>query len=53
MEKALADDPNNFDLVRRAFVLRVSDGRVADAVPLAARIVDLDGNNGLPAISSC
>jgi len=50
MEKALADDPNNFDLVRRAFVLRVSEGHIAEAVPLASRIVDLDGNSGLPAI---
>ena len=50
MEKALADDPGNFDLVRRAFVLRVSDGRIAEAVPLAERIVDLDGNSGLAAI---
>ena len=50
MEKALADDPNNMDLVRRTFVLRVSDGRITEAVPLAQRIVDLDGNSGLPAI---
>jgi tetratricopeptide (TPR) repeat protein len=50
MEKALADDPGNFDLVRRAFVLRVSDGHIADSLPLAERIVDLDGNSGLAAI---
>jgi tetratricopeptide (TPR) repeat protein len=50
MEQALADDPNNFDLVRRTFVLRVSDGRVAEAVPLAQRLVELDGNSGLAAI---
>jgi tetratricopeptide (TPR) repeat protein len=50
MEKALASDPGNFDLVRRAFVLRVSDGRIAESMPLAERIVDLDGNSGLAAI---
>jgi tetratricopeptide (TPR) repeat protein len=49
MEKALGDDPNNLDLVRRTFTLRVSDGHVAEAVPLAQRIVDLDGNSGLAA----
>src|SRR5271170_4727020 len=49
MEKALADDPNNLDLVRRTFSLRVSDGHVAEAVPLAERIVGLDGNSGLAA----
>ncbi|HXQ49630.1 MAG TPA: tetratricopeptide repeat protein [Stellaceae bacterium] len=50
MERALADDPNNIDLVRRSFVLRISDGHVAEAVPLAQRLVDLDGNSGLAAI---
>ena len=50
MEQALKDDPNNFDLVRRSFVLRVSDGRIAEALPLARKIVDLDGNSGLPAL---
>ncbi|HUB95915.1 MAG TPA: tetratricopeptide repeat protein, partial [Stellaceae bacterium] len=49
MEKALADDPGNLDLVRRTFSLRVSEGKVAEAVPLAQRIVGLDGNNGLAA----
>jgi tetratricopeptide (TPR) repeat protein len=49
MEKALADDPSNLDLVRRTFTLRVSDGHVAEAVPLAQRIVGLEGNNGLAA----
>ncbi len=50
VERALANDPDNFELVRRAFVLRVSDGRIDDAVPLARRIVDLDGNRGLASI---
>ena len=50
MEQALQQDPNNFDLVRRSFVLRVTEGRIAEAVPLAHKIVDLDGNSGLPAL---
>jgi tetratricopeptide (TPR) repeat protein len=50
LERALANDPNNFELVRRAFVLRLSDGKIDQAVPLARRITDLDGNRGLAAI---
>ncbi len=49
-EQALANDPDNFELVRRAFVLRISEGRVDDALPLARRIVDLDGDRGLAAV---
>ncbi|HUK59817.1 MAG TPA: tetratricopeptide repeat protein [Stellaceae bacterium] len=51
VERALANDPENFELVRRAFVLRLSEGRVDDALPLARRIVDLDGNRGLAAVT--
>lgn len=47
IDRALAADPDNLDLMRRAFVLRVSEGRVDDAVPLARRIYDLDPNAGL------
>src|SRR5579883_2838467 len=50
MNRALTEDPSNFDLMRRTFVLRVSEGRVADAVPLAERVVDLDHNSGLAEI---
>ncbi len=50
VEQALASDPDNFELVRRAFVLRISEGRVEDAVQLARRIVELDGNRGLAAV---
>jgi len=50
MSRALADDPGNSDLVRRTFVLRVSEGRMAEAVPLAQRIVELDRNAGLAQI---
>ena len=50
MSRALAADPGNLDLVRRTFVLRVSEGHIAEAVPLARRIVDLDRNAALPAM---
>ena len=50
LERALAADPGNYDLVRRAFLLRVSEGRVEEAAPLAQRIIDIDGRSGLPAL---
>ena len=50
MNHALAEDPDNFDLLRRTFVLRVSEGRVADAVPLAQRVVQLDQSAALAQI---
>jgi tetratricopeptide (TPR) repeat protein len=50
MERALAADPDNLDLIRRTFVLRVSDGKVAEAVPLAERLVALEKNSSLAAM---
>jgi tetratricopeptide (TPR) repeat protein len=50
MNRALAEDPANNDLVRRTFVLRVSEGRIADALPLAQRIVEFDRTAGLAQI---
>ena len=47
LDRALAADPGNYDLVRHTFLLRVSDGRIGEAVPLAQRIVDVDGRSGL------
>lgn len=47
LDRALAADPGNDDLIRRTFVLRLTDGRVAEAVPLAHRIVDIEGRSGL------
>jgi len=47
MGQALAEDPANVDLMRRTFVLRVSQGRMAEAVPLAEHLADVDHNSGL------
>lgn len=47
MNHALAEDPDNFDLLRRTFTLRISEGQIAEAVPLAQRIVALDKSAGL------
>jgi tetratricopeptide (TPR) repeat protein len=46
MDRALAADPGNMDLVRRSFLFRVGDGDIASAVPLADRIADLDRRSG-------
>jgi Flp pilus assembly protein TadD len=50
MNHALAEDPGNFDLLRHTFALRVSDGQMTDAVPLAQRVVKLDPTAGLAQI---
>jgi Flp pilus assembly protein TadD len=47
MGKTLAEDPDNIDLIRRTFVLRVSEGQLAEAVPLAQRLARADHNAGL------
>jgi tetratricopeptide (TPR) repeat protein len=48
LERALAADPGNYDLMRHVFLLRVSEGHVAEAVPLAQKIIGIDGRSGLP-----
>jgi tetratricopeptide (TPR) repeat protein len=47
MNRALKLDPSNFDLLVRTFVLRVSEGKFGEAVPLARQIVNLDQTGGL------
>ncbi len=46
-DRALAADSGNYDLVRRTFLLRISEGRLDDAVPLAQRVAEIDGRSGL------
>jgi tetratricopeptide (TPR) repeat protein len=50
MERSLQGDPDNFDLVRRVFTLRLSEGRIDDAADLAKRIASHDGATGLAAL---
>jgi tetratricopeptide (TPR) repeat protein len=50
MNHALADDPGNFDLVRRTFTLRLGEGEIDAAAPLARRIVELDPASSLAQI---
>jgi tetratricopeptide (TPR) repeat protein len=42
---ALAADPDNPALLLETYLLLVSEGRIADAVPLAERLVELDPNS--------
>jgi len=50
LDRALDADNGNYDLIRRTLLLRISEGRVADAVPLAQRLVDIDGHTGIAAL---
>ena len=45
--RALAADPGNSELVRRAFLFRVGSGDITEALPLATRIADLDRRSGI------
>lgn len=47
LDRTLAADSGDYELVRRAFLLRVADGRIAASVPLAKRIVAVEGRSGL------
>src|SRR5579883_2227679 len=47
IDAALAADPDNYNLMRRAFALRVSAGRIEQAAPLAKKLVAHDGAGGL------
>ncbi|MGH6991285.1 MAG: tetratricopeptide repeat protein, partial [Stellaceae bacterium] len=47
MSVALAADPGNPVLMGRTFLFRIGAGEIADALPLARRIADLDRNSGL------
>ncbi len=46
--RALAQDPNDFDLVNKTFLFDTSEGRIAEATQLAARINQLDPAAPLP-----
>jgi len=47
LDRALAADSDNYDLIRRTFLLRLSEGHIAEAVPLAQKIAAIDGRSGL------
>ncbi len=45
---ALAYDPDNLDLLQRAFTLMVAEGKVDTAMPMAERLVELDSDSPIP-----
>ena len=45
--EALRDDPNNSDLLDRAFISLLADGDFAESARIADRIANRDGSNGL------
>ncbi|HEX3500609.1 MAG TPA: tetratricopeptide repeat protein [Stellaceae bacterium] len=46
--RALAQDPNDVDLINKTFLFDTSEGRIAEALRLAARITQLDPAAPLP-----
>jgi tetratricopeptide (TPR) repeat protein len=50
LERALKDDPDNADLLRRAFLLRLTQGDIPRAAALAKRVVALDPHAGLASL---
>lgn len=46
--EALKYDPDNADLLQRAFTLMVAEGRLEQAMPLAERLLDFDSDAPLP-----
>src|SRR5579863_2757496 len=50
LDRALNDDPDNVDLLRRTFLLHLSEGSLQRATELARRLAPLDPHNGLPGL---
>jgi len=50
LERALQQDPDNLDLIRRTFVLRLSEGQMARAATLARRLNSIEPRSGLAAL---
>ena len=45
LDRAVADDPSNFELLTRAHTAMINDGRFAEAVELARRILAVSQRN--------
>jgi tetratricopeptide (TPR) repeat protein len=50
LERALKQDPDNVDLLRRAFLLRLTQGQSTRAAALAKRLVAMDAHVGLASL---
>ena len=51
LERSLLQDPNNLELMRRTFLLRLGEGDFKRADELARRIAAVDPRAGLPALA--
>jgi tetratricopeptide (TPR) repeat protein len=49
--RALAQDPNDYDLINKTFLFATSEGRIAEATRLAAQINRIDPGAPLPALT--
>ncbi|MGE5503662.1 MAG: tetratricopeptide repeat protein [Actinomycetota bacterium] len=49
--EALRHDPENTELLGRAFTLLIAEGRLDDAVPLAERLLSFDADAAMPAMA--
>lgn len=45
---ALSHDPENLDLLQRAFTLLIAEGRLDEATPLAGRMLTFDADSPMP-----
>jgi tetratricopeptide (TPR) repeat protein len=50
LERSLQQDPDNTELMRRAFLLRLGEGEMKRADELARRLAVVDPRSGLPAL---
>lgn len=50
LDRALEKDPGNLDLLRRTFLLRLSEGDMVQVNALAQRLSSADPRSGLPAL---
>jgi tetratricopeptide (TPR) repeat protein len=48
--RALVQDPNDYELINKTFLFATSEGRIAEATRLAARINRIDPGGPLPAL---
>jgi tetratricopeptide (TPR) repeat protein len=46
-QEALREDPNNADLIDRAFVAALANGNMPEAISLSSRVIARDKSNGL------
>jgi len=48
--QALKEEPDNLDLLQRAYLTLAMEGRLAEALPLATKVLDYDSSNAFAAL---